>query len=952
MRTTELAAGITENRQVVFAVVLVLTAGFVVGATAIDEETTMSEFQTESVERDKLEYIDANFAAHGDDTTTAQVVVETEGEDGTVLDRESLLSVLEFQRALHEDDHVAATLVDEDPVVSVPSAIATAAIRDERTAALESRATALNATEADLERALQRLENDPDASVEEALEAVRANSSVELTEDHAATFETAAQRLRQAETEAERTEAVRLGTRGVLVAEYDALAADRAALTDGLEPSLAAQIEQVKSMDDDELEATIERVLDDETGRDELFALMPTAYEPGAQTASGTIVVVIQDTEGEYVAADSAPDSIIEGQRAIGQVAESELADSSSVFGYGITADEISSAAPDSLGLLGPLAFAFVLAVLSIAYRDPVDVALGVAGVGLVLVWTFGAMGWLGFDFSLVFVAVPVLLIALSIDYSIHLLMRYREERADRSRDTETGMSAALAGVGVALVTVTLTTAIGFLSNLVSPIGPIRRFGLICAVGIVAALAIFGLFVPVAKVWIDDVLEARGIDRRRAALGTGGRLEPVLAVGERIARRAPLALLAVALVVSAGGAYGATQVETTFETAAFLPEEPDWADELPNSIAPSEYTAAGTVDTLEESFVRQDTRAQILVEGEITDPDTLRRVDEAQRAAVDDGIVAELPNGAAAVRSPITAMESVAVTNDSFNATFHGADTDGDGVPDSDLEAVYDGFYATDPATAETVVHRTDDGEYEALRVVLTAAPDASNEEITGEMRDAATRADGDGLTATATGQSTILSHQTEAAIVDTIVTSLLVTLVVVGLLLVLVYRRTAGSATLGIVTVVPVVLTLWWVLGTMWLLEIPFNYITGMIASLTIGLGIDYSVHVSERYHHELERLGADGNALRRTVTGTGGALLGSAATTAGGFGILAVAFLPSLQYFGIIAAISIVYAFIASMVVLPSLLVYWNRFAGPTGSDSATGHPSRPVRSARKED
>jgi predicted RND superfamily exporter protein len=67
------------------------------------------------------------------------------------------------------------------------------------------------------------------------------------------------------------------------------------------------------------------------------------------------------------------------------------------------------------------------------------------------------------------------------------------------------------------------------------------------------------------------------------------------------------------------------------------------------------------------------------------------------------------------------------------------------------------------------------------------------------------------------------------------------------------------------------------------------------------------------------------------RTITGTGGALLGSAATTVGGFGTLAFAIFPALQQFGVITGMTIIYAFLASVLVLPSLLVVWVKYFGP---------------------
>jgi predicted RND superfamily exporter protein len=125
-----------------------------------------------------------------------------------------------------------------------------------------------------------------------------------------------------------------------------------------------------------------------------------------------------------------------------------------------------------------------------------------------------------------------------------------------------------------------------------------------------------------------------------------------------------------------------------------------------------------------------------------------------------------------------------------------------------------------------------------------------------------------------------------------------------------------------------------------MYLLGIPFNVMTGMITSLTVGLGVAYSIHMSERYKLELDRTGSVWEAMSRAATGTGGALLGSAATTVGGFGVLAFAILPPLQQFGIITGMTIIYAFLASVLVLPSLLVLWTRYLGPEVSfDRPTG-------------
>jgi predicted RND superfamily exporter protein len=114
-------------------------------------------------------------------------------------------------------------------------------------------------------------------------------------------------------------------------------------------------------------------------------------------------------------------------------------------------------------------------------------------------------------------------------------------------------------------------------------------------------------------------------------------------------------------------------------------------------------------------------------------------------------------------------------------------------------------------------------------------------------------------------------------------------------------------------------------------LLGVPFNAVTGTITSLTVGLGVAYNIHMAERYLLERRHGNDPREALRRSVRGTGGALLGSAATTVGGFGVLAFAILPPLQQFGLVTGLTIVYAFVGSVFVLPSLLVLWTRYARP---------------------
>jgi predicted RND superfamily exporter protein len=978
-RVGALAALVTKHSKAAIAVMLVLTLLVGAGAPMVSQSSSLDQFQSETEASEKLDYIEQNFQTGAENTTTAQIVVR----DGNVLSKDSLINTLEYERALYQNETVSTTLSEDAEITGIANVVATASIRAERgrelrqtsrqfqelnrtvqqeRAAIAERSAALNRT-ADLLRAeLTYLRNNPDASIQASFEDVRANTSVQLGEREFGTFEQAAQDLRNATSQQEAQQAYRLGTEGVLADEYQALQdriadleqqaaklqelgqqlrTQQAAFQNATNATLEEQIAQLESMNGSQVESMVTTVLSDDrnggNGGMSVFALMPSGYEPGTVRAEATMLVVTQQTESSTPSGQTTDQAVIDAQLAMQTIGENRQQDYL-VFGAGVISEEINTSMSDSLLIVGPLAIVFVMLALAIAYRDLLDILLGLFGIGAVLTWTFGFMGWMDIAFNQIFIAVPVLLIGLSIDYAIHIFMRHREERAaldaasDESADLRASMRVALSGVGVALVWVTATTVIGFLSNLTSPVPPIQEFGVVSSFGIVAALAVFGVLIPALKVEIDGFLEARGWDRQKRAFGTGGgRFSNVLAVGSTAARKAPAVVLVLTLVVTAAGAYGGTQVDTSFEQSDFLAEDPaDWMKDLPEPFAPHEYTAKENLRYVNDRFSPENSQAQILIQGSVTDDNALERVQAARDAAAEKDVTYILSNGEPGIQGPLATMRAVAAQNESFAATFEAADTDGDGVPDQNLASVYDALYAAAPQQAENVVHRTESGDYEALRMVVAVSGGASGDAITTQMRDVADVASGDDLEATATG-SAILNKLVQDQLLETVIQSLLITLVAVFAFLMFTYRLTDGTALLGAVTLLPVVLSVAWILGTMYLVGIPFNVLTGMITSLTVGLGVAYSIHLSERYVQELERREDVWEAMRTAVTGTGGALLGSAATTVGGFGVLAFAILPPLQQFGIITGLTIIYAFLAAVLVLPTLLVVWTKYLAP---------------------
>jgi len=594
--------------------------------------------------------------------------------------------------------------------------------------------------------------------------------------------------------------------------------------------------------------------------------------------------------------------------------------------------------------LVLPVALLLILSILVFAYRDLVDVVVGMTGVVLSVLWTFGLLGWVGVEAGTISIVPVVLVTGLSIDFGFHVFNRYRELRGPDDGIREP-MGNGVRLVATALVLVTVTASIGFLANLANPLPVIRDLGVSITLGVVSALVIFLTVVPALKINVDGLLERIGLDRRKAALGHGSYLRPTLERSVTLAQRAAPVVLVLAVVVAGLGGLAWTQLgEESYQQSDG--DVAEWKQQLPGPLGWETGDVPSQQQHVEAAYQPVNSgdaiQSQILVEGNVTSDSTLEDIEAGVAQIESEGLVLSQP-GTQAERSPVTAMERVAADNESFAAAFQRADGDGDGIPDRNLEALYDAFYAADSEAAERVLERSD-GEYRSALVTLSLTADFSESaDVVPELDEGAAVMEGDGgRTATAAG-SLAVNQAVLDEIVGGIVLTMVIALVAIAVALTVVFRSAHGSATLGAVVAVPIVLVVGLVIGGMYLLGIPLTLLTALLMSLVIGLGVDYNIHIGDRFADELAAGGSPVEALRAAVTGTGGALLGSTLTSAGAFATIALVPHPQLQSFGGIVVIALVTSFLVSLLVVPSLLLLWSRYS--PGEVSATSGAGKAV-------
>ncbi|WP_136716680.1 efflux RND transporter permease subunit [Halorientalis salina] len=697
-----------------------------------------------------------------------------------------------------------------------------------------------------------------------------------------------------------------------------------------------AQIDAVEGATPSQIEAAVSRAAEENP---RFSTLVSTDFNRRSASATATIGLVTHDVPAGISQSSgqggSSPLTPLQEQSQF-IVESSDSGNGIDVFGSGIIASEFTNVITDSLLIVVPAAVIFITFFLVIAYRDLVDLLLGVVSLAMGIIWTFGFMGLAGIPFSQMLIAVPPLLLAVGIDFGIHAINRYREERV-LGKDVETSMRITTDQLLVAFFIVTGTTVIGFAANLTSQLGPIKDFGVVASIGIVFTFLIFGVFLPAAKVYIDRLRERYPIPQMsETPLGSeGSAFSRVLRGGVIVADRAPAIFLVLVLVGSVGAGYYATGVSTSFEQEDFLPpeENPDWMMELPEPFKPHEYSVTSQTNFLEDKFAStQSDSATVYVEGAMTKDTALEQIHSAGKNPPDSFVTDE--GRRADSTSIVTVIQDHAERDEEFAALVDRNDRDDDGVPDDNLGEVYDTLLSSS-ARDQALQYMTEDRR--SARVVYTVESDATQQEVTDDTRAVADRFR---YTAIATGEIVVF-QAVSGVIFESAITSLAVALAGATLFLLFIYWVLEGEATLGIANVIPIVVTVTLLAATMRFLSIPFNSITATMLAITIGLGIDYSVHVVHRFADERKERPLI-PALDRTVRGTGGALMGSMFTTVFGIGVLALALFPAIGQFGILTAISIVYAFLTSVFVLPAVLALWDRWAPHSiGQRRHTGSP-----------
>ena len=153
---------------------------------------------------------------------------------------------------------------------------------------------------------------------------------------------------------------------------------------------------------------------------------------------------------------------------------------------------------------------------------------------------------------------------------------------------------------------------------------------------------------------------------------------------------------------------------------------------------------------------------------------------------------------------------------------------------------------------------------------------------------------------------------------------SLSLVFVVIALMLLVLFR----SIKIMFIGVLPNIFVASSVLGLLGVLKIPLDIMTITVASISVGMAVDNTIHYLYRYRSSIEAGDSPDLSMKASHLSVGRAIFYTAFTIAIGFSILGLSNFAPTALFGIFTAIALLLAFISSLTLLPLLLVRFKVF------------------------
>ena len=601
------------------------------------------------------------------------------------------------------------------------------------------------------------------------------------------------------------------------------------------------------------------------------------------------------------------------------------------------------------------------IAIVGFSLRSYWAVLLIGIGLSTLMIWLKGLSYLFGLKGGLVSdLIVPIAMVAFGVDFGVHAIRRYQEEkRANISYDKK--FVIAFTGIGSALTLAFISDAIAFLSNLTAGTESIVHFGLAAGIATFGAYIVLGIYAPFLLSKIESIDNKNNKNKfiwiaqaiGSAALSGGTvitflLLSPIYGIIMLIANiilflllplyfaskakesqvvsdlnrdnifikieekfsalivffaKKPIYTILFFSAITIYTTFLAFKLESSFEVKDFFNPESDFVIGLDKL----DYHLGDTTGELGVFYF----------EGDLSEPEAIDDMKSLLITLKSKDFLAHDKDGNLLIIEPnlISLLENI--NSPAINKEENKKNLDkliDQGLKNDQDETIFP------PSRIKTTLIRSNNNYSTVFRVGIPNS-DSQNvttlarKELESELKIFQNKSyiSEYGITG-----SPFVRDVEQSSSRNSLYRSIPIAAVASFLVLLIAFK----SFRYAFVTILPIGLVVSWLYGIMYIGGYSLNLVTATIGAISIGVGIDFSIHITQRFREEIRKNNTE-TALSKTLNGTGIALLGSAISSIAGFIIMGFAPMPMFASFGKLTAIMIFLALISSVFVLPSLLV-----------------------------
>ena len=546
----------------------------------------------------------------------------------------------------------------------------------------------------------------------------------------------------------------------------------------------------------------------------------------------------------------------------------------------------------DEIGLFIGAALFVTSLIFFLFFRSFRATFISLIVVCIGVMWTFGIIGLMNYEITVLTALIPPLIIVIGIPNCIFLINKYQHEVKTHGNKVKS-LQRVITKVGNATLMTNLTTASGFATFILTESTLLKEFGIVASLSIVGIFTLCLLVIPIIYTFLpypkDRHLEH--LNKR----WIGGFVNWI----ERMVKEHRIAIYFSTVILLVASIIGIYQIKISGSLIEDMPKKTEFFQDIRffeeefNGVMPLEIM----VDTKRKKGVMKLT--------------TLKRMNELEE------LITEIPE----LSRPVSVVSLVKYSKQAYyngNPKYFQLPTS----QENSFILSYVKNSSSDVDLLKSFVDST--GQYARITTFMKDIGTDKMEDIEDDLQDKINSVfPAENYSVTMTGKALVFQKGTNY-LVKNLIISLALAILLISLFMAYMFR----SLRMILVSLLPNILPLLITAGIMGYVGVPIKPSTILVFSIAFGISVDDTIHFLAKYRQELQ---ANNWKIRKSVYAalreTGVSMFYTSIVLFFGFSVFIISSFGGTVALGALVSITLLFAMLSNLLLLPSLLLSLER-------------------------